>query len=72
MAHVTANTTRTQSGLAAFLAGFFETYKLRATKRRIYRETYRELAALSNRDLSDLGLARSEISRIAYQAANEI
>jgi uncharacterized protein YjiS (DUF1127 family) len=27
-----------------------------------------ELSALSNRDLADLGLARSELRRIAYEA----
>ena len=34
-----------------------------------YRETVRELSQLSDRDLSDLGIARYDISRIARAAA---
>lgn len=35
----------------------------------LYRETVRELALLSDRELSDLGLARFDIARVARQAA---
>lgn len=38
-------------------------------KWRIYRTTVNELSALTNRDLADLGLSRSMISSIAYEAA---
>lgn len=38
-------------------------------KWRVYRNTVAELAALSNRDLADLGLSRSMISTIAHEAA---
>ncbi len=38
-------------------------------KRRIYRQTVRELSALSTRELNDLGINRSMISRIAMEAA---
>ncbi|MBQ0820768.1 DUF1127 domain-containing protein [Microvirga terrae] len=34
-----------------------------------YRKTVRELSQLSDRDLSDLGIARYDISRIARAAA---
>ena len=39
---------------------------------RKYRETYKELAQLSNRDLADVGIRRSEIQTIARQAAAQI
>jgi uncharacterized protein YjiS (DUF1127 family) len=48
----------------------FVTYllsKLRAYK--IYRDTARELAQLSDRELADLGIARFDIARLARQAA---
>ncbi|WP_092647499.1 DUF1127 domain-containing protein [Jannaschia faecimaris] len=38
-------------------------------KWRVYRRTMNELAALSNRDLADLGLSRSMIHSVAYEAA---
>ncbi|WP_425045737.1 DUF1127 domain-containing protein [Primorskyibacter sp. S87] len=38
---------------------------------RVYRKTYNELFALSNRELADLGLHRSSLRRVAYQAAYE-
>ena len=40
-----------------------ETYK----NWRLYRRTYRELSQLSSRDLSDLGIHRSQIPAIARQ-----
>ena len=38
-------------------------------KRRIYRTTLSELSGLSNRELADLGIARSMIKGIALEAA---
>ena len=35
---------------------------------RRYRKTVRELAQLTDRDLSDLGIARRDISRVARKA----
>ncbi|AML53273.1 DUF1127 domain-containing protein [Falsihalocynthiibacter arcticus] len=35
----------------------------------VYRTTFNELNALSNRDLADLGMHRSMIKRIAIEAA---
>ncbi len=71
MANATANITNAQSGLGARLAGFRETFRARMARRRVFNQTYAELSTLSNRDLADLGLARSEIRRVAWQAANE-
>jgi uncharacterized protein YjiS (DUF1127 family) len=36
---------------------------------RLYRRTYAELNALTSRDLDDLGISRSMITRLAYEAA---
>ena len=36
---------------------------------RVYRRTYAELDALTTRDLDDLGISRSMITRLAYEAA---
>lgn len=38
-------------------------------RRRIYRATLRELRALSQRELDDLGISRTMISRLAAEAA---
>lgn len=40
-----------------------------AVQRQAYRTALAELDALSDRDLSDLGLARAEIARVALEAA---
>lgn len=37
--------------------------------RKVYTTTVAELSALTDRDLADLGLGRSEIKRIAIEAA---
>ena len=41
-------------------------------RRRVYRTTMNELSALSDRDLSDLGLSRASIRRLAQDAANTL
>lgn len=41
--------------------------RLRSYRR--YSETYRELSRLSHRELSDLGIDRSDIAKIARKAA---
>lgn len=38
-------------------------------KRKVYRKTYHELSVLSDRDLLDLGIPRSNIRRLAWEAA---
>jgi uncharacterized protein YjiS (DUF1127 family) len=38
-------------------------------KRKVYRATYSELSALTDRDLGDLGIPRSSIKRLAMEAA---
>ena len=38
-------------------------------RRRVYLQTLHELNGLSDRDLSDLGIARSDINNVAREAA---
>ncbi|QFS84073.1 hypothetical protein FIU97_15060 [Roseivivax sp. THAF40] len=60
-----------QSKLAARIHTFRETLRERAARRAVYRQTVYELQALSDRELADFGFHRSEIPRLARQAADE-
>ena len=51
-------------------ARFFTTAAERRATRRVYRTTLAELQSLSNRELADLGLHRSELKRIAWDSAH--
>lgn len=69
--------TRSNSGLDVVLdAGrtFFhqkrEQMRKALARRRVYRATHYELSALTDRDLRDLGIPRSNIKRLALEAAN--
>ncbi|MBO9398261.1 DUF1127 domain-containing protein [Shimia sp. R9_1] len=55
------------SGFSAFIANLAE----RLRQYRVYRETYNELSALSDRELNDLGLSRSMIRRLAIDASQD-
>lgn len=54
----------------ATVAQFLSNSAQRHAERRMFRETVTELSALSNRELADLGISRSEIGRIAWEAAH--
>lgn len=41
-------------------------------RRRVYNQTLFELAKLSDRDLSDLGLSRASIAEVAREAAYQV
>lgn len=47
----------------------FEVLKTRISAWKRYNRTVSELNALSNRELSDLGIARADITRVAREAA---
>ena len=65
-----AYTTDTRSaGLGQRIAALRVSLTERAAKNKIYRSTYNELQALTDRDLADLGLSRSMIKRIAIEAS---
>lgn len=48
----------------------FEVLKTRYAKWQRYSRTVSELEALSNRDLADLGISRSDIHRLAREATH--
>ena len=73
MAYMTENFSVSPSLVERILergAHLLERAAARHARNRIYNKTASELYALSNRDLADLGISRSEIRRIAWEAAN--
>jgi len=60
------------ASLMSRLHGATDALKGRVAKYRLYRSTYAELSALSNRELADQGLHRSELRRVALEAAGEL
>jgi len=52
-------------GIAHIVASIRESL----ARRKVFRQTLRELKTLSNRELTDLGIHRSMITRIAQEAA---
>lgn len=69
MAHATDFGARAHFSLGASFKTLMTEFSARRAKRKIFNQTRRELASLSNRELADLGIARSEISRISHEAA---
>lgn len=57
------------AGIVDRLVALKNDYAVYRAKRRVFRTTFEELNALSNRELADLGMSRSEIKRVAYEAA---
>lgn len=55
--------------LADRIAGFVKAAKDAMQRRRVYNQTRFELHGLSDRDLTDLGLSRANISEVARAAA---
>lgn len=55
----------------AFLRSILERITAKRARKKVYRETLNELRALSDRDLSDLGLSRANIHSVAWEAANQ-
>jgi uncharacterized protein YjiS (DUF1127 family) len=56
-------------GLIDRVRGVIADLAERAARAKVYRTTMNELNELSGRELADLGIHRSEIKRIAYEAA---
>ena len=72
MAYAGNQSSAIQSGLSNRLDALMIDVRARLARRRTFRRTFDELAALSDRELADLGLHRTEIRRVAYQAAYEM
>ena len=68
MAYITGNAAPA-FGFGQRIAAFVERARQARRARVIYRETYEELSALSDRDLADLGIARISIRDVALEAA---
>lgn len=58
-----------ETGLRARIVNAFLRMQEARARRAVYRQTVRELSALTSRELNDLGLSRSMITRIAQEAA---
>ena len=70
MAYVqTTQTTSFFGSLTAFFKRVAADMKARSEAKARYNTTFRELSALSNRDLADLGISRSMIRGLAQEAA---
>ncbi|MEM6307059.1 MAG: DUF1127 domain-containing protein [Pseudomonadota bacterium] len=59
----------TPSSVRANLYGLITTVRAAVTKRREFNTTFRELNGLTDRELADLGIARSNIKQVAYDTA---
>ncbi|EEW24227.1 DUF1127 domain-containing protein [Rhodobacter ferrooxidans] len=59
----------TPHGLGDRIAAVVKLGREALQRRRVYGRTLRELAALSTRELDDLGISRAMITRIAADAA---
>jgi len=67
MAHVAETLgIRRETGAAD---GLLAQLRLWLKRRRVYNQTYSELSQLSTRELDDLGISRSMISRLSAEAA---
>ncbi|KIN61514.1 DUF1127 domain containing protein [Sulfitobacter noctilucae] len=60
------------NGLTQRLSQFYHAGILRLQQYRSYRETFDGLNALTNRELADLGLTRSELPYVARQASKNV
>ena len=70
MAYVNATTQQSiGSGFMNRIAQTMITLGEKMAREQVKRETYRELCALSDRELGDLGLARGNLRHIAHEAA---
>lgn len=58
-----------ETGFFRRLSNALANYREMRQRNRVFRQTRRELNALTERELADLGIARSMITRIAREAA---
>ncbi|MFN0114626.1 MAG: DUF1127 domain-containing protein [Paracoccaceae bacterium] len=58
-----------QSGFAGRIAAYFADLRAARKRQAVYRQTLRELNALSDRDLTDMGISRWTLESVAREAA---
>jgi len=58
-----------QAPATVWIANTLQTLAERLERRAVYRTTLNELSSLSNRELADLGMSRSGLRAVAYEAA---
>lgn len=63
------NISTIDSGIGGRVSALFASASDAWQRRRVYRQTLRELNSLTSRELNDLGLNRSLITRVALEAA---
>ncbi|MDF3414140.1 DUF1127 domain-containing protein [Sulfitobacter sp. M57] len=68
MAYLTS-TSATGTSFADRASAAFQNIVTSYKQHRLYRETFNELSALSNRELADLGLNRSNLQQIARESS---
>lgn len=66
---IASNITTTNAGAFDRIQAAFGALSERVAQYKLYRATINELQELSNRELADLGISRSMIKRLAYEAA---
>lgn len=64
-----AHSASAEAGLLGRLTAAAQRMQENRARRAVYRQTIRELNALTTRDLDDLGINRSMIKGLAYEAA---
>ncbi|SNR26435.1 DUF1127 domain-containing protein [Puniceibacterium sediminis] len=69
MAYATNIHTAPQDAAASRFSAIVHTLRTGLAKRKLYRNTLDELQSLNDRELADLGLHRSILRRVAYEAA---
>ena len=71
MAYLNATATTYRTGESR-IAAFFGDIVARLRRYRTYRQTFYALDALTDRDLADLGLSRSQLRSVAWDSADTI
>jgi uncharacterized protein YjiS (DUF1127 family) len=71
MAHITTSQERPASIIAGF-RGLLEGWRTELARHRVFERTYGELSALTDRDLADIGVSRSQVVDLAWDAAKRV
>lgn len=71
MAYTTHGAQRAHGSLFSRIAEARASLNAYLARRALYKRTLHEMQVLSDRELADLGLHRSELPRVAWQAAQE-